>query len=727
MPTRRLAMPHTLLALACFALAMALPAQQWVLRSDPGSTALVASEWPLPPLFLGSTASPLGLAVGAFRGTEFHRRTEVLPPEWGVPRAAAYDPIHHRIVVYAAQVPFVSGTATSSLCVFDGARWSVLPTSGPQPQPRIGSVFTFDPQRGTLLLFGGRGNLGASDVLGDTWELAGSTWTQLGGSGPGPRFDAAIARAAAAGPLVLFGGAINTGTALGDTWTWDGTTWTQRTPTTVPPARLLHAMAHDPLTGRATMVGGRSALSGGLSSVRADVWSWTGSDWQQEAAPPNAQLVQVRLTIEQGDLLLIGRSPKLVFGQVVDDDSTAVHVQRRNVNGWTSLFASVAAPAVSQAAATFDSVRQEIVQFGGRTDVGNTYVDVTATWSNGWTIQATTSAPSPRARAAIAFDPVRGEAVLFGGTNGSSHFGDTWVWNGTNWQQRTPPNAPAARKAAAMAWDPTRNAVVLWGGNTATTSYQDTWTWDGTNWTSLATTPSPPLAVGQLVFDPSRQTMALYLDRGSLAPSELWDLTASGWAQTNTTAPGIGHLVYDPDPAVGSLALLCSTDSFNFVGNSWVSRGGQRMNGYRLVTDSQLDAVIAVGAWMSRSTSTPAGAATYGVGCGPLGEVTCAFDRAAALGADVVADIRTLEPNGLTALFFGSTQANAPIGGGCTVYADSLIVVVPALAGPHSFASVGLTIPNAPILNGVELFAQAVTVHAAGLGFSNGARLRVGW
>lgn len=710
-------------AVVALGLSVSLRAQQtWVPLTNFGSTGLVVADSPLPPRLLEPFPAAFAGTVFEFRGAGFHRRSEPLPVEFGFARAAAYDPIGQRIVVYCADVPLISGPGSSAICVFDGARWSVLPTVGTPPLHRLGAVFTFDPQRGSLLLFGGRSNQTAGASLGDTWELSGATWTQRSAAGPSPRFDSAIARSGAGGPLLLFGGVGSS--MLADTWQWDGVTWTELAPGTVPPARCLHTMANDPSSGRAVMFGGRSSiLGGGLATIRTDLWSWTGSDWQAQPAPPVSLLVSPRLVTSSGELLLIGREPKMVVGQVVDDASTVVHVQRRSSGGaWSSLFVGGTLPATTLPAAAFDPVRGEIVQFGGRDSTTNAYVNRTAVWNDGWTIHSPVSAPSPRSFCGMAFDALRGETVLFGGTNGTSYLGDTWVWNGVTWQQRMPAAAPPARAFTAMAWDPSRGEVVLVGGQDAAVTYTDTWAWNGTTWSLVPTAAPPTPAKGQLAFDVGRQTLSLYIDRVSIAPSELWDLQASGWVLVSTAA-GLGRLAYDP--AVGSLALLTPYGRADYVAGVWLS-SSQRANGIYVVADPGRNALLAGGPEVLQSTATPAAVSTYGTGCGPLGEVTCSFDRAASFGVVVTADVRTCDSNTPTFLFCGATERNLPIGGGCTSYVDGLITGLGAIAGSHGWATFPLAIPATPGLTGFELFAQPVTLHVGGLGIGNGARLRIG-
>jgi len=84
----------------------------------------------------------------------------------------------------------------------------------------------------------------------------------------------------------------------------------------------------------------------------------------------------------------------------------------------------------------------------------------------------------------MAYDAARRQVVLFGGVNPNSGvlLNDTWVWDGSNWTQKSPQTSPPAREGHAMAYDIARGRVVLFGGLDAKmNTLNDTWLWDGIN------------------------------------------------------------------------------------------------------------------------------------------------------------------------------------------------------------------------------------------------------
>ena len=290
--------------------------------------------------------------------------------------------------------------------------------------------------------------------------------------------------------------------------------------------------------------------------------------------------------------------------------------------------------------------------------------------------------------------------------------------------QLAPATRPAARQGAAMVR--THQGVLLFGGGAVSglAQFGDTWLWNGTTWTPIATPTVPPARLGHLAFDTSRQVLALYLDGLNSAASELWELGPGGWSFVNDTAPGFGRFAYDPQ--AGNLAVLHSTGRADLVAGAWVLSASQRMNGTWLLTETNRGVLLAGGPLVWESTLNPAAAASYGSGCGPLGEVTCAFDRAATYGVVVTAEVRALEANAPTFLFYGATGRDLPFGGGCASYLDDVLLAIGAVAAGSTWATFPLAIPATPSLAGVELFAQPVTLHNGGIGIGNGASLRIG-
>ena len=75
---------------------------------------------------------------------------------------------------------------------------------------------------------------------------------------------------------------------------------------------------------------------------------------------------------------------------------------------------------------------------------------------------------------------------MFGGFDEElNSYGDTWVWDGSNWTQESTQTSPPSRAYHSMAYDSAHGLAVLFGGenflggpNSMSQQYfADTWTW----------------------------------------------------------------------------------------------------------------------------------------------------------------------------------------------------------------------------------------------------------
>ncbi len=198
----------------------------------------------------------------------------------------------------------------------------------------------------------------------------------------------------------------------------------------------------------------------------------------------------------------------------------------------------------------YDATRQQTVLFGGYFDsAGSFHLNDTWTWDGAqWTTQAS-SPPPPRYLHAMAFDSIRNETVLFSGYGGAFPYdtlGDTWIWNGTRWMQRTG-TQPPGRISSAMAFDVARGKVVLFGGS----DIADTWTWDGAGWSAQSPALSPPGRSGHaLAFDAERAVCVLFGGASGGTPrNDTWIWNGTTWtplAPTHAPSARMQHaMAYD--------------------------------------------------------------------------------------------------------------------------------------------------------------------------------------
>ena len=117
--------------------------------------------------------------------------------------------------------------------------------------------------------------------------------------------------------------------------------------------------------------------------------------------------------------------------------------------------------------------------------------------------------------------------MLFGGGGPSGALADTWVWDGTNWNQQSPATSPAARDLHNMAFNPNVGAVVLFAGGGG---FNDVWSWDGTTWTQVTPGAAAPqrYAFG-MDYDGAANAVFVFGGYTNTGPaiSDTWEFTVS--------------------------------------------------------------------------------------------------------------------------------------------------------------------------------------------------------
>lgn len=186
-----------------------------------------------------------------------------------------------------------------------------------------------------------------------------------------------------------------------------------------------------------------------------------------------------------------------------------------NGSTWTRRSPAASPPSRLWTTMAYDSIRGQIVLFGGNNGSGGLLGDTWVYDGSTWTRMSPASSPSPRFGAAMDFDPARGVVVLFGGRTSGQRMNDTWVWDGTNWTQQSPATVPYPRFWHSMAYDAQLGETVMFGGDHVEPNLlgpiNDTWLWDGTNWTRDWPATAPTYRAGQaMAYDSATGRVTLF-------------------------------------------------------------------------------------------------------------------------------------------------------------------------------------------------------------------------
>ena len=192
-------------------------------------------------------------------------------------------------------------------------------------------------------------------------------------------------------------------------------------------------------------------------------------------------------------------------------------------------------PARMAAAMTYDAATRTVVLFSGIRGDGSPPLDDTWTWDGcNWMQQNPATSPPGRSFGHVAFDQRSRKLVLFGGGSANSDLArnDTWLWDGTTWQEAHPTSSPPLMSDANMDYDQGNQALLLWGV-TLQGDQPTTWVWDGANWSDRHPSTQPPVRFRAGLASGARSGVLLFggqpAEQGAFNDSWVWD--GSSWRQ----------------------------------------------------------------------------------------------------------------------------------------------------------------------------------------------------
>jgi hypothetical protein len=249
---------------------------------------------------------------------------------------------------------------------------------------------------------------------------------------------------------------------------------------------------------------------------------------------------------------------------------------------WELKSVSVSPPARAFFSMAFDEARGQIVLFGGfagsdATSSSSQYFNDTWVWDGSkWEQKTVSAAPAPRFGHAMTYDTAHQQVVLFGGGDmrgSGALYNDTWVWNGSQWTHKSQSVSPSIRTWNAMAYDAARQQVVLFGGfDGIYTCYSDTWTWDGSQWEKKTVSSAPAGRAGHVMtYDSLRNRVMLFGGSGDDNYSDTWTWDGSQWEKKSTSVapsarywPGMGF-----DASRGEMVLFGGSDDNQYFSDTW--------------------------------------------------------------------------------------------------------------------------------------------------------------
>ena len=514
------------------------------------------------------------------------------PPRWSA--AAIYDPIGQRLVLFGGDAGngYLDGVWTLSLT--GTPAWAQLTPSGIPPAGRSFMTYAYNPDHGSLIVFGGQNGGG---MLNDTWELtlSGSpAWSQIAApSPPSPRRDGVGIYDPAAHRFIISCGAPGLPPyATNETWQLDMSSspaWSQiGVPIGwPPPAREAARGCFDPVRRQMVLV------AGSIGFVRhSDTWSLALS-----GPPAWTQLLHDQMPLAGGRsdnaLALRPDTQELYSFGGTTESGDINELRRLNVSSPTSLSELIVPAGVPPSPrhghrAIWDPVRTRMLMLGGsdgapRNDLWSFAPDP-PTW-----MPVATSGTPPTARSyfGLGYDPVRDRLILVGGSSGASYLNDAWALplSGPStlvWAQLTVSGTPpAARTIYGMQYDPVRDRLMFVGGLTASGRDHQAWALNlsgSPSWTQLLPGGGTPddRSEHAMVYDPYLDRMMMFGGfNGTTYVGDIWSLSLGGspiWSQLSPageppTRRGQMSAVFDPTGR--QMVELGGWDGGIYVNDTW--------------------------------------------------------------------------------------------------------------------------------------------------------------
>jgi cysteine-rich repeat protein len=188
----------------------------------------------------------------------------------------SFDPVRGSLVVFGGRVVNGGGALErNDTWEYNDDGWSQLPATNP-PQKQFGQVMAYDSRRRVTVMFGRNG---------ETWELSNAVWIKRAVSGPPARIRAAMIYDVARGKILLVGGISTVAPfpLFADTWEFDGTTWTQRDSIIIANGQGLveHSLVYDWRNQKTVLIGGFTDDTN--ANANPQVFDFDGAAWQKRA------------------------------------------------------------------------------------------------------------------------------------------------------------------------------------------------------------------------------------------------------------------------------------------------------------------------------------------------------------------------------------------------------------------------------------------------------------
>ncbi|MCD4653708.1 hypothetical protein K8T06_07200 [bacterium] len=229
--------------------------------------------------------------------------------------------------------------------------------------------------------------------------------------------------------------------------------------------------------------------------------------------------------------------------------------------------------------------------------------------------------PGPRSHFGMAYDSDREVVVIFGGFRGGfDYLGDTWEWDGTQWEEKFPVHSPLDRTGLKMTYADFLGKAMLFGGYTENSEVtNELWSWDGVDWVLESTSGPSPRTSLAISCDSFRNKIVLFggTDNGSNPLDDTWEWDGILWQDITTSTVPLGaylhSLTFDSSRGVSILfggvvnSDGLSDKTWEYDGEDWIQVFSQHHPSERgqsaICYDSTRERVVLFGgyAWSAQN------------------------------------------------------------------------------------------------------------------------------
>ncbi|MCC7509250.1 MAG: choice-of-anchor D domain-containing protein [Planctomycetes bacterium] len=509
--------------------------------------------------------------------------------------------------------------------------WSQLTPGGTAPTARFGHAAVADFTGDRMVIVGGRS--GTSDLIDvHEFSFAGAgTWSTLapGGTLPLGRYYMTYSWDGTNRGLILQSGYRGSST-LRDTWQLSlagAPVWAALA--TDPDAgvgRVVGGGAWDPARDEVLFYGGINPSA--LNTPRISVLDVSGAPaWQDsvgttaDSAGPEGRWGAVAGFDTSNDRVVLwgGKDHVAYYGGIWALDRSAPNGE------WARVIGGGAAPAaaVYSARATDLAGNRMFIHGGNIASGGRT--------SELWSLNLATGAwtqwpgvgPAARDQHSMIYDSIRNRVLVYGGRT-PGIVGDVWAYDlgAMSWSLVTPlaGPAPVARYAHGAAYDSTNDRMVIVAGRSSTTTLNDVWVLSlnpGTEtWTNRSALFAPiPSGRHSFACSSNGAGTQIWLHGGDTGTpnAELWEANVGGAFTTWTQLSFLGSA-----PLARSLHTACSNGADFYAGTGFLDARG--------ASDFwQIDTSNSLAGWTKVGTSTPTSIVTSASAYDPVARRMIAF------------------------------------------------------------------------------------------------------